>query len=351
MLQDRIPFSRQAYLHTDELFDAASGTSLRIDCLGAAAGLSHIRQISHPGRWGFDSLELAAHVRADGNLEDDMAAFLFIERSQGSSIAGLPLDDRTVLSLPPGGEIKACMRSGAIYRGVVVPAETWLAIQQKAVGFIRAGGSGASILRLDTNAGLALFDDTARLGDRLDADISRNTLANDAHYGLPLPLADCLERLAEIQAWAPNGYEAINRCLDARLRHAWRAKDFIVAHLADENLSVNQLCDVVNVSRRQLEYAFRATFDCSPYAFIQSARLNEIRRQLLRGDCRTVTEIALENGIQHLGRFSVAYRNLFGELPKATARKGTTTQTRNLETGSRLSPPAIGRRVRPIRAP
>lgn len=334
MLQGQMPFSRQAYVTTDELSDVASGTSLQIDCLSAADGLSHIRQISHPGRWGFDSLDLAAHVRADGSMENGMTALLFIERSQGSSIAGVPLSDHMVLSLPPGGEIKASMRSGAVYRGIVVPIADWLGIQQQAVGFLRTDRSGPSMLRLDTTDGSALFQEMSRLGCQLEVDLPRYASAFERQHRLPLPLADCLAHLAEIQARKQDGYEAINRSLDVRLRQAWRAKDFILAHLADD-LSVDRLCDVVNVSRRQLEYAFRTTFDSSPYDFIQTARLNEIRRQLQQGGGRMVTEIALNNGVQHLSRFSTAYRRLFGELPKETALRSITAQARHARSKSR----------------
>ncbi|TIX23894.1 MAG: AraC family transcriptional regulator, partial [Mesorhizobium sp.] len=66
----------------------------------------------------------------------------------------------------------------------------------------------------------------------------------------------------------------------------------------------------IGISRRQLEYAFRAAFALSPLEFIRAVRLNEARRLLTaRGaDGLSVTRIAMEVGITHLGRFAASYR-------------------------------------------
>jgi transcriptional regulator GlxA family with amidase domain len=73
------------------------------------------------------------------------------------------------------------------------------------------------------------------------------------------------------------------------------------------------------VSRRELEYAFRTVFDESPRAYLQSLRLNAIRRALRSTrTCEPVTRIAFDHGVTHLGRFSAQYRRLFGELPSET---------------------------------
>ena len=81
-----------------------------------------------------------------------------------------------------------------------------------------------------------------------------------------------------------------------------------------------RLCREVGVSRRQLEYAFRTVFDVGPREFIHLLRLNEIRRRLIkaRRNGSTVTGIAFDCGITHLGRFAASYRSLFGESPKRT---------------------------------
>src|SRR5262249_44211185 len=97
---------------------------------------------------------------------------------------------------------------------------------------------------------------------------------------------------------------------------------FIFAHIREE-IPILRLCREIGVSRRQLEYAFHTAFGVAPHEFIQSVRLNEARRQLMTARQRglTVTEVASDVGITHLGRFSLAYRRLFGESPRATHKQ------------------------------
>ena len=58
----------------------------------------------------------------------------------------------------------------------------------------------------------------------------------------------------------------------------------------------------------------------SPTQYIKARRLNEARRDLVASDpsTHTVAQIALGNGMPHLGRFSVNYRAQFGESPRET---------------------------------
>lgn len=89
-----------------------------------------------------------------------------------------------------------------------------------------------------------------------------------------------------------------------------------------EFLPISAACLALRVSRRELEYAFRSSFDTSPRSFLHSLRLNAIRRALQNntGDRATVSEIALNHGVAHFGRFSAQYRALFGENPSETRR-------------------------------
>lgn len=81
-----------------------------------------------------------------------------------------------------------------------------------------------------------------------------------------------------------------------------------------------QLANGAGVTVRQLQQSFTSFTGVSPSQWQRLRRLNFARRDLLRltpGDT-TVAEIAMRWSFWHLGRFSEAYRRLFGELPSCT---------------------------------
>ncbi len=89
-------------------------------------------------------------------------------------------------------------------------------------------------------------------------------------------------------------------------------------------LCVGDLCVACGAPRRTLNYAFQQVLGMGPVTYLRRLRLNQVRRSLRRhgdGDLRIgVTEMALDHGFWHLGRFSSQYRELFGESPHASVR-------------------------------
>ena len=61
----------------------------------------------------------------------------------------------------------------------------------------------------------------------------------------------------------------------------------------------------------------------SPKRYLSMRRMNLARRALRNAEAQrtTVTEIASDYGFWELGRFSVAFRSLFGESPSTTLRQ------------------------------
>ena len=104
-----------------------------------------------------------------------------------------------------------------------------------------------------------------------------------------------------------------------RAEHVSKARDYIEAHL-EQTILLSQIAACVGVSVRTLELAFRDLLGVTPTEYIRTRRLNRLRQQLLKEGrvIRTLTDMAMEQGLLHLGRFSRNYKDLFGELPSHT---------------------------------
>lgn len=101
-----------------------------------------------------------------------------------------------------------------------------------------------------------------------------------------------------------------------------RAEEFLREHM-DAPFSSRGLCSATRMSERSIEMLFKEAYGISPRTWSQIARLNAARQDLLESDVEDVrvSEVAGHWGFFHFGRFSAAYRNLFGELPSATVTK------------------------------
>jgi AraC-like DNA-binding protein len=98
-----------------------------------------------------------------------------------------------------------------------------------------------------------------------------------------------------------------------------RAEEFLREHM-DVPFSSRGLCSATRMSERSIEMLFKEAYDISPRTWSRIARLNAAHQDLLESDVEDVrvSEVAVRWGFFHFGRFSAAYRNLFGELPSAT---------------------------------
>jgi adenylate cyclase len=98
------------------------------------------------------------------------------------------------------------------------------------------------------------------------------------------------------------------------------------------------------VAPRTLAKHFKAFVGVPPLGYLARLRLAAAREALLGGaHGRSVTDVAIENGFTHLGRFSVRYRRQFGEAPSATL-KGVRTKplSETEQTAGDTRPPGAG---------
>jgi AraC-like DNA-binding protein len=122
----------------------------------------------------------------------------------------------------------------------------------------------------------------------------------------------------------PHNYTEVLRRLERPVtpRDVKRAVDYIEANL-DTEIGLPEIVAACGVPGRTLIKHFRDFKGTSPMRFLRTARLEKVREALRRAEpAASVTEVALQWGFTHTGRFSVEYRKHFGETPSETLRRG-----------------------------
>lgn len=184
-----------------------------------------------------------------------------------------------------------------------------------------------------------------RITPRADA-MSRLLRLHNAAGQLASATPDILAKSEVAKAIEQALIEAMVSCLaedvsdDVRTVHRQRAK---VMQRLEEVLKINlgkplympELCTAVGASYTTLRDCCQAYLGMSPKRYLWLRRMHLARRALLKAEPGgTVTAIATDYGFWELGRFAVAYRSLFGELPSAALRRPPEAQN-----GSRIAVP------------
>jgi AraC-like DNA-binding protein len=101
-----------------------------------------------------------------------------------------------------------------------------------------------------------------------------------------------------------------------------RFEEFLEANL-DRAIYLTEICAAIGVAERTLRAACEEHLGMGPIRFLTLRRMHLVRRALLHAHRseKTVARIATDQGFFELGRFSVAYRALFGESPSETLRR------------------------------
>lgn len=100
-----------------------------------------------------------------------------------------------------------------------------------------------------------------------------------------------------------------------------RAKEYIHEHLT-EFIVLEDLGRVAQTSTRSLQLLFKKHFGTTPMAYLRDCRLELAHRRIRARDGATITDIALDCGFNHLGKFASHYQLRYGELPSQTFKKG-----------------------------
>ena len=88
----------------------------------------------------------------------------------------------------------------------------------------------------------------------------------------------------------------------------------------EEPISLQELSELLGVSRRQLERLFKGNLNCSPCRYYMRVRLHRAR-QLLKQTTLSIIEIALLCGFVSTPHFSKCYRSHLGISPRQERRQ------------------------------
>jgi AraC-like DNA-binding protein len=294
-----------------EFTHAVAGATMKVDFLAPQREAVRIERFADED-WAIHSYEAGVKARMCGPLLPGWVAVCLVLRSGVSRLYGTEMEEGYLLCNPPDVPIDGFIAPGFHAVSTSITLELWEECQRV---------SGSVQERMEGFQVIPLSPETFR---RLLAswNAARSCLSgDDEDCARPSLMGAGLSRALATVAWENI---ARHRIIDGsprnRFRLARRAEAWMRDRLA-EPFSVPEVCLALGVSRRELEYSFHAAFGESPRAFLESLRMNAVRTALKRaGDGRSVTDVVLAHGFNHLGRFAERYRLMFGERPSETTR-------------------------------
>jgi AraC family transcriptional regulator len=180
--------------------------------------------------------------------------------------------------------------------------------------------------------------DTSRLERLLSCDATRNdeTLTPQLNIKDPQIVAIIGNMLAEVKAGCPAGSlygESLSLALANYVAGRYSAKisraetsehgfsrtqlrgviDYVHAHLGSD-LSLVELASTINLSPRHFSRLFRKTFGTTPYRFVMSERVNEVKA-LLATHRLSITEIVETLGFADQSHLTNVFRKATGVTP------------------------------------
>jgi AraC-like DNA-binding protein len=101
-----------------------------------------------------------------------------------------------------------------------------------------------------------------------------------------------------------------------------RFREFLEAN-PGRPLYLTEICAGISVTERTLRGACEEHLGMGPIRYLTLRRMHLVRRALLGANATktNVTRVVTDHGFWELGRFSVAYRMLFGESPSETLQR------------------------------
>lgn len=171
---------------------------------------------------------------------------------------------------------------------------------------------------MNSHAGAKLAAFGQLLWDNLANGPQDNISARSTEYFFRTIMVAMLESV-------PHRYSALleRPVSPAMPRQVKRAIDYMTANIANP-INLEDIAQAAGVSVRSLQVAFQQFKNTTPLGCLRQLRLENVRRELVAGrhDRVSISDAARKSGFTHMGRFSVLYREAFGEMPTETLQFG-----------------------------
>ncbi|MBS0192454.1 MAG: helix-turn-helix domain-containing protein [Planctomycetes bacterium] len=259
-------------------------------------------------------------IRTRTVLRGGLVAYVAFGPRAAGTLNGLPVGPDRVLASTSGVKVEFVVAAGYESVSFLVPPDdvrAHLRLRQREDQSLIP--HGVELLQRSPGAGPKLFEWGRRVADaaakhpEVFDEPQTNSVAQGELFEM---LLSSIGSAVEAERAPRDGTQR------AHSRIVQIAEDYALKH-ADEPLYVTHLCKAASVSERTLQNAFKEIMGMTPIAYLTRLRLHQVRRALRAATphSTTVTAEALKCGFWHLGDFSRAYKDCFGELPSDILRR------------------------------
>ncbi|HEX4506875.1 MAG TPA: AraC family transcriptional regulator, partial [Alphaproteobacteria bacterium] len=142
--------------------------------------------------------------------------------------------------------------------------------------------------------------------------------------GLSYSLA--MRVIQTISGGCPPAADRIALVPDERIQ---RVLTYIEEHIADSDLSIEELAAIAFVSPHQLSRLFKSTVGRTPHQFVIAQRISLAKLMMLNSE-KSLSEIAYQCGFANQAHFTTRFRDMTGETPNTFKERMTKGKSKPL---------------------
>jgi AraC family ethanolamine operon transcriptional activator len=300
-----------------EAWARAAGRDLSITQLTPQPCRGHLLR-ANLGDMGFDAGAFDGDLRVRGVMAQKAFSLVSVMEQDGVlNQWGHRVEAGDIVAIPPGGELDGRFQGRLAYAVVTAP---WGLVMQRAEAFEWLADPSfwtePAVYSPPPEARAACTRVLQGCSSLLRA-LGGGAPSSAVAFLRNELLDGVLTALAAVRAEGGRRQGVLNAARIVR-----GAEDFLEGGGARQAVQIEDICLALNISRRTLYRAFRDLLEVSPKAYLRLKNMSAARARLLDAGDRptTVTQVALDQGFWELGRFSGAYRAMFGESPSETLR-------------------------------